>query len=173
MPWTTSLRYAFDISCIRNTGKLHLYNSRLFVLCWHCSHAAKFAATQGVASWTAVADATALLLCVYDATAVQAMRQSFQQLGSAVQEGDEEEETDKLVQQVFAEIGISATEGMVSAPSAQHAQQQQEAAAQPAAEAVADGGGGGGGGGGGEAGGGGSSGVDEDLAARLEALRRG
>ena len=95
-----------------------------------------------------------------------------------MQEGDEEEETDKLVQQVFAEIGISATDGMVSAPQQQVAQQQAEAAPaeQQAMAAPAEGGGtdGGNGGNGGAAGGGGAGiGVDDDLAARLEALRKG
>jgi hypothetical protein len=77
-----------------------------------------------------------------------------------MQEGDEEEETDKLVQQVFAEIGISATEGMVSAPQSkpvQHAEAAvQEAPAPVAAEGEAAS----------------TSGVDDDLAARLEALRK-
>jgi hypothetical protein len=80
----------------------------------------------------------------------------------AMQEGDEEEETDKLVQQVFAEIGISATEGMVSAPQGQAVGlQQAEAAAQEAPAPVAA-----------EAEGASTSGVDDDLAARLEALRK-
>lgn len=79
-----------------------------------------------------------------------------------VQEGDEEEETDKLVQQVFLEIGINAADGMVSAPQAAKAPAQQEAA--PEAEPMAQGADGGGGGGGG-------SGVDAELEARLNALR--
>ena len=85
-----------------------------------------------------------------------------------MQEGDEEEETDKLVQQVFAEIGISATEGLVSAPQQAAPAVAEPAAAEPApmaAAAQAEGGGGGGG----DAG----ASVDDDLAARLDALRKG
>lgn len=76
-----------------------------------------------------------------------------------VQEGDEEEETDKLVQQVFLEIGINAADGMVSAPSAAKVPAQEEAAAAPE-EPIAQG-----------ADGAGSSGVDAELEARLNALR--
>jgi hypothetical protein len=75
-----------------------------------------------------------------------------------LQEGETEEETDKLVQQVFLEIGLTATEGMVSAPNQavaqpEQQQQQEEQAPEPIAEAE-------------------PSGVDADLEARLNALRR-
>lgn len=78
---------------------------------------------------------------------------------SCLQGGDEEEETDKLVMQVFEEIGINAADGMVSAPQAQVPAQQAEvqdtAAPEPmAAQAEA-----------------GPSGVDAELEARLNALR--
>jgi hypothetical protein len=74
-----------------------------------------------------------------------------------MQDGDEEEETDKLVQQVFLEIGINAADGMVAAPSQQVAaggnEVKQEEAPEPvAAHAEA-------------------SGVDAELEARLNALR--
>ena len=75
-----------------------------------------------------------------------------------MQGGDEEEETDKLVMQVFEEIGINAADGMVSAPQAAVPAQQaaiQEAAPEPMAAAA-------------EAG---PSGVDAELEARLNALR--
>lgn len=75
-----------------------------------------------------------------------------------MQDGDEEEETDKLVMQVFEEIGINAADGMVSAPQAAVPVAQaapQEAAPEPmAAQAEA-----------------GPSGVDAELEARLNALR--
>lgn len=73
-----------------------------------------------------------------------------------LQEGDEEEETDKLVMQVFEEIGINAADGMVSAPQV-HVPAQQAAVADAAPEPVAA-----------EAG---PSGVDAELEARLNALR--
>lgn len=80
-----------------------------------------------------------------------------------MQEGDEEEETDRLVQQVFLEIGINAADGMVSAPQAAKAPVQQEAAPEP--EPMAQGA---------DSGGGAPaapSGVDAELEARLNALR--
>lgn len=67
-----------------------------------------------------------------------------------VQAEGEEEETDKLVEQVMLEVGIGADDGLVSAP--QHQQAQQEAApAQAEPQAL---------------------GVDTDLEDRLNALRK-
>lgn len=63
----------------------------------------------------------------------------------------EEEETDKLVEQVMLEVGIGANEGLVNAP---QAQVQQAEAPQAQAEPQA-------------------MGVDTDLEDRLNALRKG
>eukprot|EP00892_Ulva_mutabilis_P008332 jgi/Ulvmu1/5871/UM025_0133.1 len=94
------------------------------------------------------------------------MDQVEEMMGDAMddvfEEGDEEEETDKLVQQVFLEIGINAADGMVSAPSAAKPAAQQEAAAPAPEEPIAQGAG---------ADAGGGSGVDAELEARLNALR--
>lgn len=68
-----------------------------------------------------------------------------------VQAEGEEEETDKLVEQVMLEVGIGANEGLVNAP---QAQVQQAEAPQAQAEPQA-------------------MGVDTDLEDRLNALRKG
>jgi charged multivesicular body protein 2A len=78
-------------------------------------------------------------------------------LCSGWQGGDEEEETDKLVMQVYEEIGINAADGMVSAPQAKVPIKQAEGADTAPQPVAAD-----------EAG---PSGVDADLEARLNALR--
>ncbi|KAI3438831.1 hypothetical protein D9Q98_001248 [Chlorella vulgaris] len=108
------------------------------------------------------------------------MEMTSEMMGDAVdgvfEEGGEEEETDELVGQVLDEIGINLDSALVSAPG------QRVAAAAPAAAAAVPmaqpmgageaAGGGGGSGGGGPAGGGGDAGLDDDLQARLDRLRK-
>ena len=78
--------------------------------------------------------------------------------------------------QVLAEIGVNLDSQMVAAPGGRVAQAAAAPAeAVPQAMGAAVGGGGGGGGGGGAAGGGGGggdSGLDDDLQARLDRLRK-
>ena len=78
--------------------------------------------------------------------------------------------------QVLAEIGVNLDSQMVAAPGgrvAQAAAAPAEAVPQAMGAAVGGGGGGGGGSGGGAAGGGGGdSGLDDDLQARLDRLRK-
>jgi charged multivesicular body protein 2A len=101
-------------------------------------------------------------------------------IDDALGEEEEEEEADELVSQLLDELGIATDTALVSAPKEkQQQQQQQQAAVEPQAPVMmAEGGGGGGGAGGGGgmpaggAGGGGGGALDEDLAARLDALRR-
>ncbi|GBF90675.1 hypothetical protein Rsub_03247 [Raphidocelis subcapitata] len=117
------------------------------------------------------------------------MEMTSDMMGDAVDdamEGEgEAEETDDLVSQVLDEIGINLGNQMVSAPDMPVAAPAAAAPVAAMAEGPMGGGGGGagpsggagggGGGGGGAAaggGGGGGSGIDEDLQARLDNLRR-
>ncbi|PSC76701.1 subunit of the ESCRT-III complex [Micractinium conductrix] len=105
------------------------------------------------------------------------MEMTSEMMGDAVdgvfEEGGEEEETDELVGQVLDEIGINLNSSLVSAPGQKVAQAAPAAAmAAPMAAAVgADAGGGSSMGGGGPPGGG-ESGLDDDLQARLDRLRK-
>lgn len=65
---------------------------------------------------------------------------------------NEDEETDELVSQVLDEIGINTDQQLLSAPMAKKSAQEAPAAAQPQAEAA--------------------GGIDEDLQARLDNLRK-
>mmetsp|Transcript_18972 Transcript_18972/g.32444 ORF Transcript_18972/g.32444 Transcript_18972/m.32444 type:complete len:235 (-) Transcript_18972:1929-2633(-) len=98
------------------------------------------------------------------------MEMTSDMMGDAVDdamgEEDEEEETDNLVNQVLDEIGIGNLTELASAPRAKVGPAAVEQP-QAAMMAEASGAGGGGGGGGQEA-----QGLDDDLQARLNALRK-
>ncbi len=93
---------------------------------------------------------------------------SGSRLFGALQAEDEEEETNTLVSQVLDEIGVNLDVDLVNAPGQKHAVAQAAPAAGVAAEPEAMGAAAGGGGGGP-----GGSSVEDDLQARLDALRKG
>lgn len=96
------------------------------------------------------------------------MEMTSEVMGDAIDdalEGDEEEEeTEELVNQVLDEIGIDLDQQLVNAPAGQ-AQPQAQASSGKVAQAAGAGGGGGGGPPEGD-------GIDSDLQARLDNLRR-
>jgi len=98
------------------------------------------------------------------------MEMTTEVMGDAIDDAfeaeDEEEETDELVNQVLDEIGINMETGLMDAPStSQVAAPAVAAPAAPVAEAIGGEAVGGGAGGGG-------AGIDDDLQARLDNLRR-
>ncbi|KAL6749288.1 Snf7-domain-containing protein [Haematococcus lacustris] len=97
------------------------------------------------------------------------MEMTSEMMGDAVDDAmegeDEEEETDELVNQVLDEIGIGNLTELASAPKARVEVQQP---AQPAAMAEMQGGAGGSA----SAGAGDAGGIDDDLQARLDKLRK-
>ncbi|GAB4816929.1 hypothetical protein N2152v2_003975 [Parachlorella kessleri] len=107
------------------------------------------------------------------------MEMTSEMMGDAVDDvfegADEEEETDNIVNQVLAEIGVNLDSELVAAPAKRVAQAAPQEVQPQAIGAAAGGGGGGMGGGGGGAGavgGGGDPGLDDDLQARLDRLRK-
>ncbi|KAG1669499.1 hypothetical protein FOA52_015666 [Chlamydomonas sp. UWO 241] len=94
------------------------------------------------------------------------MEMTSEMMGDAVDdamgEEDEEEESDALVSQVLDEIGIGMAGQMAQAPSAKQQQQQEEKPQRQAQAMGADAGGASGG----------AAGLDDDLQARLDALRK-
>eukprot|EP00891_Asterochloris_glomerata_P000276 jgi/Astpho2/276/Aster-02166 len=100
------------------------------------------------------------------------MEMTSEVMGDAIDDAfeaeDEEEETNTLVSQVLDEIGVNLDVDLVNAPGQKQAVAQAAPAAGVAAEPEAMGAAAGGGGGGP-----GGSSVEDDLQARLDALRKG